>query len=64
MFQEIANLGRGTLNCTMQFIVANLGVATCLRLKGERCIDGWSKHVSGLTDTLYARLQVRMGIGD
>ena len=64
MFQEIANLSRGALNCTMHDIVANLRVTTGSCLKGERRIDGWSKHVPRLTDTREARLQVRMGIGD
>ena len=52
MLQEIANLNRGTLNCKMNYIVANLRVTTCSRLNGERSIDGWSKHVPRLTDTL------------
>lgn len=52
MFQEIANLSRSTLNCTTNDIVANLRVTTGSRLKGERRIDGWPKHVPRLTDTL------------
>ena len=50
MFQEIANFRRGTRNGTMNDSVANLKVTTGSRLKRERCIDGWSKHVPRLTD--------------
>jgi hypothetical protein len=52
MLQEQANLSRGALNCTLNCIVANLRVAACSRLKGECCIDGRSKHVPRLADTL------------
>jgi len=51
MFQERANLSRGTLNCTMKCIVADLRITTRSRLKGERRIDGGSEHMPRLTDT-------------
>ena len=51
MFQELANLSRGTRNGTMHNIVAGLRVTTCSRLKGERRIDGWSEHMPRLADT-------------
>ncbi len=51
MLQEIANLSRGALNCTLNCTVANPRVTTCIRFKGERRIDGWSKYVPRLTDT-------------
>ena len=51
MFQQIAHFRRGTLNGTLHDSVANRKVTTGSRLKGERGIDGWSKHVPRLTDT-------------
>lgn len=64
MFQQIAYLSRSTLDRTTKYTVADLRVTTCSRLKGERRIDGRSKQVPCLTDTLLSRLQVRMGIGN